>query len=308
MQYDDSAFFFFALAILTVILIPLIVNIVRSYFKLFSVNKGHLHICKCETCQSKVFLIKKLRTFPKSILLKIALAAVLSFLIWKCAVQVHSNSSLKTFDPYEIMDISPTAGIDEIKSKFKKLAKKLHPDLNPGDPDAHQKFFLLTKAYSCLTDQNTKENCEKFGSPDGHQGSFQVGIALPNFLLKKENKAVILGIFFIFMLIVVPYITFLFYENSDALDSNGISKSNYPLFIDLIRKDNIIFKNFIEVISLSKEVESLRETKPDQIQALEKIRDHEFVPQMGLQKFKPFLKVFYLLHAYMIQKEIPPEL
>ena len=62
------------------------------------------------------------------------------------------------------------------------MSVKLHPDKNPDDPQAAQKFILLTKAYECLTDEAMKEVCAKYGNPDGKQ-AFEVGIALPSFLL-----------------------------------------------------------------------------------------------------------------------------
>lgn len=61
-----------------------------------------------------------------------------------------------------------------------------HPDKNPDDPLATAKFILITKAYNCLTDETMKATCLKFGNPDG-PGSFSVAVALPSFLLRKDN-------------------------------------------------------------------------------------------------------------------------
>ena len=58
---------------------------------------------------------------------------------------------------------------------------EFHPDRNPDDPEAEAMFLLVTKAYECLKDEKSRENCEKTGDPDGKgSGSFSV----------SENKVI----------------------------------------------------------------------------------------------------------------------
>ncbi len=64
------------------------------------------------------------------------------------------------------------------------MAIKTHPDKNPGDPEAHIQFLLITKAYECLKNEETLKNCQKSGNPEGNSSSFSVGIALHPSLLK----------------------------------------------------------------------------------------------------------------------------
>ena len=61
-----------------------------------------------------------------------------------------------TKDPYKLLGVSKSASDAEIKSAYRKLAKKLHPDVNPGDDTAAQKFKEITAAYTLLSDKDLK--------------------------------------------------------------------------------------------------------------------------------------------------------
>jgi DnaJ-class molecular chaperone len=54
--------------------------------------------------------------------------------------------------PYEILGVAPSASADDIKKAYRKLAKKLHPDLNPGNKKVEQQFKELSAAYDLLSD------------------------------------------------------------------------------------------------------------------------------------------------------------
>jgi DnaJ-class molecular chaperone len=58
--------------------------------------------------------------------------------------------------PYEVLGVAPSAPADEIQKAYRKLAKKLHPDLNPGDRSAEDKFKEIAGAYDLLSDADKR--------------------------------------------------------------------------------------------------------------------------------------------------------
>lgn len=66
-------------------------------------------------------------------------------------------------DYYQILGLTKGASIEEIKKAYKKLAIKYHPDKNPGDASAEEKFKELTTAYDVLSDPQKREQYDRFG-------------------------------------------------------------------------------------------------------------------------------------------------
>ncbi|EGY79525.1 molecular chaperone DnaJ [Peptoniphilus indolicus] len=76
-------------------------------------------------------------------------------------------------DFYEILEVGRRASQDEIKRAYKKLAKKYHPDLNPGNEEAEIKFKEINLAYEVLSDENKRQNYDMYGEDGINGGGFE---------------------------------------------------------------------------------------------------------------------------------------
>ena len=79
-------------------------------------------------------------------------------------------------DYYEVLGLQRTASIDEIKKSYRRLAVQYHPDKNPGDATAEEKFKEAAEAYGVLSDEEKRARYDRYG----HQGISGMGGFDPN--------------------------------------------------------------------------------------------------------------------------------
>ena len=83
------------------------------------------------------------------------------------------ESRLIMADYYEALDVSKGADEKEIRQAFRRLARKYHPDLNPGDKRAEDRFKRINEAYEVLSDPDTRKKYDRYGENWRHADQFE---------------------------------------------------------------------------------------------------------------------------------------
>ena len=89
--------------------------------------------------------------------------------------------------PYEVLEVPKTASEDEIKKAYRKLARRYHPDRNPDDTAAEERFKEIQSAYDVLSDPEKRKAYDTFGTTDGRgypgagAGGFPGGVRFEEF-------------------------------------------------------------------------------------------------------------------------------
>lgn len=94
----------------------------------------------------------------------------------------------KTEDYYRILQVSPDATVETIKAAFRRLARRYHPDLNPGDPFAADQFKLISQAYEVLSDSNRRRRYDREFQTHQRQQTKQTETA-QNFYVKGIQQS-----------------------------------------------------------------------------------------------------------------------
>ncbi len=80
---------------------------------------------------------------------------------------------MEFIDYYKILGVDKKSSEDEIKKAYRKLARKLHPDLNPNDKEAHKKFQQINEANEVLSDPEKRKKYDQYGKDWMHAEQFE---------------------------------------------------------------------------------------------------------------------------------------
>tara|TARA_B100000780_G_C20925491_1_gene368843 strand:- start:68 stop:721 length:654 start_codon:yes stop_codon:yes gene_type:complete len=210
-QYDNSAFYYFTGVMLQFYLLP------ATYYNITSLwdfLKARAHIGESlgegrTAAEKKKFeRIREERKkcgnlftscFTVQFVILFALWGLFSFIM----ILAAADSEIMTFDPYKILGVETGADVRSIKKAYRKQSLIWHPDKNPNNQGAEEKFMVIAKAYEALTDPEARENWEKYGNPDGKQ-SMEVSIGLPSLLMDSGNHTMVMIVYLLILVIVIP--------------------------------------------------------------------------------------------------------
>jgi len=309
LQYDNSAFYFFALSFLTIYLVPSWISILsRVYGVLFVKDEELGAVSRTSAEKAKAEELKKeskgLATLTKSkgFMINLGITIFLTIIFLWLAISVTTDGEVNSFDPFAILEIDSGSDNKAIKKAYRSLSLKYHPDKNPGDRAAEAKFMMVSKAYEALTDEEARENFEKYGNPDGKQ-SLEVSIGLPDFLLDTHNRNIVLMIYLIIMVGVIPFCVWTYYSDSSKFGEKDVMYDTYSWYHYTLDQHTLI-KSMPEVLAGSAEfrkrnVPKSAEDKQDIAQLMSVVKT-----QMQKPKFNHpvCVKGNVLMHAHLLRQ------
>lgn len=313
-QYDESGgtFYYFILSFLSLLLLP------GTYYwwprKEKKDAESEVVLCQCTGCKKKKIIMQKNEPWRmfKNIFIKLLIIFgwfFLAFLTYKVSQFDYEYSN---FDPYEILGIPLGSSEATIKKAYRRLSLILHPDKETGNEKA---FMKLTKAYQALTDDESRKNWEKYGNPDG-PGAMSFGIALPSWIVEKENSVVVLGLYALVFMVALPTVVGMWWYKSIRYSGDKVLLDTTRMYYFFFHKTpSMPLKEVIAILGASLEFE-----KKFNSEIIERETDEYEMPKLIAQLrnwdekkrerplyYKYSLKARALIHAHLSRVSLNPE-
>ncbi|XP_005098508.1 translocation protein SEC63 homolog isoform X2 [Aplysia californica] len=294
-EYDEEGgtFFYFLISFWALILIP------STYFLWPSTEKKDdeekKRRCLCQKCITKRENIAKEKASIKPTVIKIGLAVgwvIFILLAWKVSM---IQLDYVEYDPFNELGIDRGASAAEIKRAYRKLSLIYHPDRETGDP---KKFMRIAKAYAALTDEESRKNWEEHGNPDGPE-ALRVGIALPKWIVERENSMWVLALYGVVFMIVLPVVVGIWWYRSIKFSGDQVLLDTTRLYYYFINKtSNMILKRAVMILAASCEFDRMHNAE-----VIERPTDNEELPLLikQLQNVQEKNKERPLCFAYSVK-------
>ncbi|KAI5804557.1 Sec63 Brl domain-containing protein [Geopyxis carbonaria] len=255
-NYDEQGQFFpyFILTILGLVLVPLTYSTFAPSKKLGTSKVPLITDSGYNPPQHDSVEAARRRQAKKERRLKRFTAITLGWVLFAYMgylIATTKNAAGKVWDPYEILGISMSLTEKQIKSHYKRMSLKFHPDkvkptANQTLEELNDKFVEITKAYKALTDEDIRNNFIEFGHPDGKQ-SYSIGIALPKWIVSEGNTYYVLTIYGLLLGILLPYTVGKWWYGTRRRTRDGV----------VTETAGRLFKEYDELINQDKLVEVL---------------------------------------------------
>ena len=263
--YDEEGYLwpFFVFTLAFIITVPLTFLVVKrsrdpaASFARIHTSFKHAHT---DTINS---LRKQEKRKDRKLWLIIAVAvgwAVMAYMLY--LIQTTEAPVHKIWNPYDILNIPESATEKQIKTTFRKLSLRLHPDKVKPDAaknetleDLNARYVEISKAYQALTDEDVRNNYIQYGNPDGKQG-YSINIALPKVMVSDGNGKYLVLLYSVLFGVLLPYLVGSWWYGTLRRSKEGVlMESANRLFREY--KDNIDEGGAVTALSTGKEYEEL---------------------------------------------------
>ncbi|XP_068223143.1 translocation protein SEC63 homolog isoform X2 [Palaemon carinicauda] len=310
-EYDESGstFFYFLTSFLALVLVPC-----TYYFWPAAVAEEEQEKEQCEVVLRKYSKLKKPEKWKglQKVTQRMIIVAgwiLMAYLVYKIQ---QFDYEYANFDPYDILGVGVGSSVAEIKKAYRKQSLIYHPDKPTGD---ERKFMKLNKAYLALTDDDARRNYERYGHPDG-PGATHFGIALPSWIIEKENSLWVLGLYGLVFMIALPTVVAIWWYRSSKFSNDQVLLDTTQLYYYFVHKTpHMVFKRALMVLAASLEFEKghnpeIIERPTDNIELPQLIKQ---LPNLGEKnKERPLcfaysIKARSLLHAHLSRMKLPED-